>query len=414
MTQYRYRNVNGNMTGWGNVAQDTKYEDLQQTFTTSYTAGVQFQDTTKFSGTNKYDFYISGNYEVVGNGERIINFNVQTYIYDGTSLTNVSNQCTYNGTQTTSYQKFINQIMSTTKKLAFSISCSGLTGNNYYPYMTIQVKADQSISGYNSLYINRFSMIQTTNNLDSSSIINNNNNNTQSIINNNNQNTETIVNNQNENTEKQIESQQVCTTKRIDKNNVKINDKYINQNGEILDSNPADKIGITDFITINENSKIKLTKLGTKGNAWTCIYDNNYTKLQCYSQLNLSVGNTLTIPNKSKYIRFTLIQTTDSPNWEINSCQNGNQAIYDQNNEDNWEQDNPDETKQNSLENSEGLLENYLANDSDINQLTIDVNANDYTTIWEIFNRIITGNTVFYSTFITILTFGIIKTILAR
>jgi len=395
-TQYRYRNSSNEFSTWENATQDTTYSFTQNT-SNNYVVGVQFQDTTKFSGTNKYDYFVSGTYTLSGFTATIYNFNVQTYIYNGTNLTNVSSQCTYNGTQTN-----VNDGAIVKKTLAFSINCTGLTGANYYPYMTIQIKSNNGANTRSTLYISRFSLIQTSANLDSSSIINNNNNNTQSIINNNNQNTETIVNNQNENTNKQIESQQVCNL-----NASIVKDNYlINSNGTEETNN---NFGISDYIDVKS---ITITATNDNGYASYCFYKSDKIKINCLTNTNLQIGGLQNIPINAKYVRLSIDKRSNKPQAKI--CKNGNQAIYDQNNEDNWQQDNPDETGQNSLENSEGLLNNYLANDSDLEQLTIDVNPNDYTTIWEIFNRIITGNTVFYSTFITILTFGIIKTILAR
>lgn len=104
-------------------------------------------------------------------------------------------------------------------------------------------------------------------------------------------------------------------------------------------------------------------------------------------------------------------QTTTINN---NTTQQINNASDNMINDDQWEEDTPDESGIDSLVQHENLLDSYLADDSDLNALSLDINPNDYTSIWQIFNSIITGNTILYSTFLLILTFGVIKTIFAR
>lgn len=145
------------------------------------------------------------------------------------------------------------------------------------------------------------------------------------IINNQTQNTQDIINNNNANTDKEIESQQVCDY--IDKNNISNDNKILFDSGAINDNNDY---GITDFISINSNSKIKVTSTGsfpTVNNSALCFYNVNKGLISCIKNNSLSLNSELSIPSNSSYVRFTIRKNDNQPQFEI--CKNGNQALND-------------------------------------------------------------------------------------
>lgn len=201
VSQYHYRNSSNVLTSWANTTQDTTYNFGTQNIPTSYVVAMQFRDSTTFTGNNKYDYYVSGRYWIVVNGERTINFNIQTAIFNGSNVASTGNACVVNATQSTKLNYYPLLGYKTRKDITFSVSCSGLFSNGYYPLITIQFKSDTAVSGEGQLTFNNSSMVQTTSSIDSSSIINNQNNNTNTIVNNNNQNTQSIINGQQETTD---------------------------------------------------------------------------------------------------------------------------------------------------------------------------------------------------------------------
>lgn len=239
------------------------------------------------TGSNKYDYFISGTVEIKQLGDRVINFGIQTELYNGTNLVGMPEKCTVSQSQTKK-NSTIGTIKYTSKKLTFSINCSGFSGNGYYPLITILYKSDAaSTNVVSELYISKFNYVQTTSNVDSSAIINNQNNNTQAIINNNNANTEAITN------------------------------------------------AMEEF--------------------WNNVHE--------------AVG---------------------------------------------WEEQDPDETSEENMEEAEGELHDYLIDDSDLDSLDYEIDVTTNQTIWDIFNRIYTGNQTLFTSLITILFIGIVKLILAR
>ena len=96
-------------------------------------------------------------------------------------------------------------------------------------------------------------------------------------------------------------------------------------------------------------------------------------------------------------------------------CVNTNQQnSSDIINNDGWTQQNANESTFNSLEQQEGLLSPYLIDDSDLSNLDYSVDATSNLVIWQIFTNVMTGNSIVYTAFLTILFLGIIKLILAR
>lgn len=152
-------------------------------------------------------------------------------------------------------------------------------------------------------------------------IINNNSGNTQDIINNQNQNKQDIIDNQNQNTDKEIESQKVCTTIIIDKSKG-IQDGYLNNRGVISSTNP--EYTTSDYIEINQNTSLK----GITGNYTDrlCFYNSNKVFISCLEQVP---STTISIPLNSKYFRLTIVKSSNLPQIEMTTCQNGNQALND-------------------------------------------------------------------------------------
>lgn len=145
------------------------------------------------------------------------------------------------------------------------------------------------------------------------------------IINNQNENTQNIINNQNENTQKEIESQKVC--EYIDKSSVFIDGYYLSSTGTEIAS-PGN--GITDYIRINSETVIKELKHNPSNITHYCFYNINKTKIACYS--NNSMTSTVSIPDNSSYVRFSLSTSYDQP--ILNICKTGNQALNDSINDD--------------------------------------------------------------------------------
>lgn len=153
-------------------------------------------------------------------------------------------------------------------------------------------------------------------------IINNQTQNTQNIINNQNQNSEDIINNQNEIAKQQEENQKAC--QNIDKNNIVIDNKYLQSDGSYGNSN---NYGITSYIKIDKNSKIKVLTSLNSDSAKYCFYTSSKELISCYSISNSLVNTELTIPSNADYIRSSIQKVQNKPTFEI--CKNGNQAITD-------------------------------------------------------------------------------------
>lgn len=176
-------------------------------------------------------------------------------------------------------------------------------------------------------------------NQNTTNIINNQNNNTSSIINNQNQNTQSIINNQNANTQAQIESQIACTKRNISISDVKTSNSYLRSNGSVYSSN---NFGLTDYISILDVKKITLLAPYTQSNVALCFYNESKNLISCvdYSTLT-SVGSTITIPNNSNYVRFSIYKN-NIPRFELEVCKNGNQVITDTLTDDNVDGANSD------------------------------------------------------------------------
>lgn len=153
--------------------------------------------------------------------------------------------------------------------------------------------------------------------------INNDNQNTQNIINNQNQNKQDIINNQNQNTEKEIESQKACIV--YDLSSATFKNKYIlNTDGSLVDTLNS---SVTDFISLTSNDKLTLIQPPTQFSNFLAFYNVNKSFISSVRILELTAGSVITIPVNTAYVRFTINNNQNLPQFKI--CRNGNQAIVD-------------------------------------------------------------------------------------
>ena len=164
-------------------------------------------------------------------------------------------------------------------------------------------------------------------NQNANNIINNQNSNTQDIINSNQTNASAIIDNQNQNTQQQIESQQVCSTIKIDKNSITQSGYALNNIGNA--SLTGENLGVTDYINIENVKKItNITISGTDFQYYMCTYNTSKTMINCYNRSSYN-GTFISINDNEKYVRFTINNSTDRPQFEFEQCKNGNQALND-------------------------------------------------------------------------------------
>lgn len=132
-----------------------------------------------------------------------------------------------------------------------------------------------------------------------------------------------IMNNQNENTQAIIDSNKVC--QNIDKNNVVTEHRFLNQNG--VETVTSGTFGITDYIKVDEYTEITPVIISGSSITYTCYYNENKTLIQCKQASNEVVGQNLTFPDNTKYIRFSIEVSNDKPKYKM--CKPGNQATQD-------------------------------------------------------------------------------------
>lgn len=212
--------------------------------------------------------------------------------------------------------------------------------NDEYPYFAFQcphsttsvvigIYDSQIVPGgaHNTLWSGTYNFMWSKALLRSSSYsLDGNNYDTDKIIDNQNENTQNIINNQNENTQKEIDSQKVCKNTIIDKNDIKIDNKYLNINGN---EQYNTGFGITDFVELSPTSIVILKVARAGSNVSTCFYNSNKEKISCQIlNDNPSVNSALTLPTDTKYIKFSINKNDNNPQYEItNVCMNGNQGI---------------------------------------------------------------------------------------
>lgn len=131
--------------------------------------------------------------------------------------------------------------------------------------------------------------------------------------------TQSIIQAQENATQQQIESQQVCT--HIDKNKIIKNGIYFNYNGEEIE-NP--NYGITDYINVL-NAKMQITNVLATTGRYMCFYNTNKVKISCEQVASYNLNDYITIPINANYVRISIQNISDKPQFEL--CQNGNQAL---------------------------------------------------------------------------------------
>lgn len=184
-------------------------------------------------------------------------------------------------------------------------------------------------------------------------IINNQNDNTQDIIDNQTQNTQDIIDNQNQNNQSLIDSQTTCNSRILS-----YSDTIVSGGLSSLGSiNSSSVFGVTDYIPVS-----KITY-----NSWynvnhnLCYYDADYTLISCFSYSNITSGSSgsLTIPENTKFARFS-IRNTNVPVFTVLSCKNNSAIINDSITDDNI---------QGSIENGSNFFGNTTINSHGIGSI---------------------------------------------
>lgn len=136
------------------------------------------------------------------------------------------------------------------------------------------------------------------------------------------QGTQDIIDNQNANSEAQIDSQKVCSNTILKYNNVILENRILLENGS--ENTGYTGWGITDYLEVK---KIKVSNL-TGYSPSLCFYTDDKTLISCKPYNQLSENQIITLPNNTKYARFS-IKNDDKPQFEVELCKNGNQAMQD-------------------------------------------------------------------------------------
>lgn len=212
-----------------------------------------------------------------------------------------------------------------------------------------------------------------------------------------------IINNQNEIAEQQEENQKICRKEIIDKTKG-IENGYLTTNGEIKQPQ-SELYTTTDYIKILETDKI-IGKQGANTDR-LCFYNQNKTVINCKERI---YNEEITIPEGSYYIRLTILKSTNLPQIEIESCQNGNQAMMDYG--ENIEPEEPSQEIQEADSEEEALYQSITEIEPVELEIDLDQSSNEF--VWNNLTRIIQSHASVFGMFISILVIGIIKTILGR
>ena len=141
-------------------------------------------------------------------------------------------------------------------------------------------------------------------------------------------------------TQEQIESQIVCQNKILTEKDFTISGS-LDSNGNVATGGVNVDFKVTNYMDLKYIKKIQLKEKVDSGNSYICFYNESKVKTRCISQNGLYLNQVIQINNEDKYVRFTYKTTVQLPKWELEYCQNGNQAIQDSiNNSDTSEADN--------------------------------------------------------------------------
>ena len=228
----------------------------------------------------------------------------------------------------------------------------------------------------------------------------------------------TTMNNNTQQTNNAIDNQNwECTEETTNLNDLPlgISKKYLNLSGQLLDSEDFD---VTAYIRVKPLTQytiqIALPYVGGVPYSY-CEYNESYQNIGCHTYPSGVTIDTFTTLVSTKYMKFSFLRIRTNERLVGYHCVNTNQQnSSDIINNDGWTQQNANESTFNSLEQQEGLLSPYLIDDSDLSNLDYSVDATSNLVIWQIFTNVMTGNSIVYTAFLTILFLGIIKLILAR
>ena len=212
--------------------------------------------------------------------------------------------------------------------------------------------------------------------------------------------------------EELIENNQVCNY--YDKNSIMTNNKALAQNGDIQNSQVY---GLTDYIKITKKSKIKKISKGNTENFSIGIYNINKNIIRVTNNNEIPLNQVITLPSGASYIRFSIDENQNQPQWEIcdtyqNIQNQQNEEIINSDIDDTTKED-VDQTQYNNYKSKEQQLMG-VTNGTNLNDLDIGIDANTSGTIWQLITRIIKQNNKIFGLFISILSIGIIKIALAR
>lgn len=187
------------------------------------------------------------------------------------------------------------------------------------------------------------------------------------LIQNNNMNTQIITDALEAQQQAIIDSNKVCDV--YDKTSILSNHYILSYDtGSPVSNN---NFGVTDFIKISSSSEVYPISLLDPSNwASTCIYNVNKVKIICYKQENLTLNSNLILPNDSYYIRFSINDVINKPQYKI--CKNGSNAIQDTLTDDNTSDAESEATSffDNFTTNTHGLTGIITAPLNAINSLT--------------------------------------------
>lgn len=210
--EYRILNNGTSGTGsWTTITDNTEYTNEPITLNTTGKTLFQFRDTFAFSGSNKYNIQLDFEFEVQGlaNKNDVQVFaNIYPEIFNGSTLQSTGSLCSISKTETSTSGTVLNYHYDKVKVVG-TITCTGLTGNGYYPYFSFSARQTTSgsfIAGTSKIKFIRWQYTRNTSGEDANAIINANNQNTQNIMNNQNTNTQNIINNYTEQNDRLIET----------------------------------------------------------------------------------------------------------------------------------------------------------------------------------------------------------------
>lgn len=415
--QYRMSDLTNSWTNWENISIGTDYGNSTN-ITTSWGSYIQLKDTTTMESNKTYNFNTSFKITIIGQGDRELFSSIVPYIYNGTTLTEVSDKCTMSGTKSDSTTSGL--LPQTTHIYNANINCVGLKGTGYYPYITIRFKANaNTLLTTERINVSSWNYSVGTDSTDANNIMNNANQNTENIIDANNQNTESIINNQNQNTQEitnAIQNQyNVCSNYDINKNNI-IYDRegaYLNSSGN---QSTNSTFNISGFYKITANKTYTFQKSWTTNSRYYCIYDNDKTLISCTNMNTYTYAQTFT-PSQDGYVRFSIMNNTTGTftftgSYCYNALEKESEQLDSILNYDHDYGNQPNTSNTETTHQNEQTMTSQL--DGNLTDVNIDIDGDSNNIIWQIIARTVETNTIVFTMVLTILSLGIVKLILGR